>query len=475
MAGTGISLGAVLGLSSTAQAAPQTFVVDTNSDTNLTACLTNTAADCSLRGALNDAAANDNLSDVDQITFGSNVTGTITLAGTRLPTIDEPLNVTGPGAGSLTISANDMSQVFFVRPTNPGADVTIAGLTIADGRATTIGGAGLYSYQADLSLQSVAITGNDAVNGPDCGGAFIGGGTFTLSSSTIAGNTNTGVVNAAGAGLCDDLNSQTTIRNSTISGNTATGTSGVYGAGLYITGGFGTISDSTIYGNTGTAPTGVGGGMDIAATSGISIRDTTVSNNQLLGGSVAASGGGVNSGFNSVDPDLNNTIVANNTVPGTGNGPDLFTNNDTLSVVFSLIENPAGGSTSNPIPGSNLTGVDPQLGPLASNGGPTQTMLPALASPVVDRGGSTVAVPYDQRGPGFPRIVDIPSIADSPLEPNSMPGVDMGAVEVPAPATTPPGGGGNPTPAPPVTKKKKCKKKAKKRSAAAAKKCKKKK
>ena len=39
------------------------------------------------------------------------------------------------------------------------------------------------------------------------------------------------------------------------------------------------------------------------------------------------------------------------------------------------------------MPGSNLLGVDPQLGPLGDNGGPTQTMAIAATSPAVNKGG----------------------------------------------------------------------------------------
>ena len=61
----------------------------------------------------------------------------------------------------------------------------------------------------------------------------------------------------------------------------------------------------------------------------------------------------------------------------------------------------------------NLTGVDPRLGPLADNGGPTQTMLPAAGSPVINAGTSN-ALATDQRG--APRT--------------SGGGTDIGAVEL---------------------------------------------
>jgi hypothetical protein len=52
-----------------------------------------------------------------------------------------------------------------------------------------------------------------------------------------------------------------------------------------------------------------------------------------------------------------------------------------------------------------ILGVDPQLGPLADNGGPTQTMLPAATSPVIGKGAAKVSKPpkTDQRGK--PRVI----------------------------------------------------------------------
>ncbi len=77
------------------------------------------------------------------------------------------------------------------------------------------------------------------------------------------------------------------------------------------------------------------------------------------------------------------------------------------------------GTTS--IAGSPRT-ADPLLGPLQSNGGPTQTMAPAVGSPAIDAGGGCPAT--DQRG--------------QPRPDNGETACDIGAYEV----QDPPGGGG---------------------------------
>src|SRR5205823_15034975 len=55
----------------------------------------------------------------------------------------------------------------------------------------------------------------------------------------------------------------------------------------------------------------------------------------------------------------------------------------------------------------NLVGVDPRLGPLANNGGPTQTMALLPGSPALNAGSNALipaGVTTDQRGSGFARV-----------------------------------------------------------------------
>jgi len=67
---------------------------------------------------------------------------------------------------------------------------------------------------------------------------------------------------------------------------------------------------------------------------------------------------------------------------------------------------------------TSMTNVDPRLGPLADNGGPTLTMALLPGSPAIDAGASWAAPPTDQRG--FPR----------PIGPTT----DLGAFEYGSPA-----------------------------------------
>jgi hypothetical protein len=91
-----------------------------------------------------------------------------------------------------------------------------------------------------------------------------------------------------------------------------------------------------------------------------------------------------------------NTVVADNTAPG---DPDL--NGLLTSQGHNLIGNPAGGSG---FVLSDLANVNPLLGPLQDNGGPTQTMALLPGSPALDAGNSRINTSAtDQRG--LPRVV----------------------------------------------------------------------
>jgi hypothetical protein len=80
---------------------------------------------------------------------------------------------------------------------------------------------------------------------------------------------------------------------------------------------------------------------------------------------------------------------------------------------------------------SNITGVDPQLLPLANNGGPTQTHKLATTSPAIDAGSNSKGLLSDQRGGGFVRTFNDPGV------PNAADGTDIGAFELQPPPVPP--------------------------------------
>jgi len=99
----------------------------------------------------------------------------------------------------------------------------------------------------------------------------------------------------------------------------------------------------------------------------------------------------------------------------------IWSDTHTFNISHSLILNTSGmsanGSTGIPTNGvnGNIVGLDPNLGPLQNNGGPTQTHALLPGSPAINAGNNALApTPIDQRGQ--PRISDLI--------------VDMGAYEL---------------------------------------------
>jgi predicted outer membrane repeat protein len=444
--GAGATVGATLLMAGTAQA--DTFTVDSLADPS-------DPGHTTLHDALTQAHTTPQPSD--KVVFASGLSGSINLT-TNLPYINYSLEIDGPGASQLAIDGQHARGIFHaVGLANPG--LQISGLTLRNGNnvADTRGGAIFLAGGSPARVSDTVLTGNTAQKG---GAIYSLNGSLDIQRSTFTANTLAGT---ASSGAIHSLGTAVTISDSLINGN-----SGVQGAGIHIEGSatFGSllIQRSTVSGNTATG--GCCGAIYSYTTQTTQILDSTISGNTVMvgpiggiysvgplsiigstisGNSAAGAGGGIFASTTS-EPTLQDTIVAGNSA-GTV-GPDVFNG---VSAAFSLIGNPSGATINATIAGSNLTNVDPQLQPLAANGGPTPTMAPASTSPAIDKG-AAFGLATDQRG--LPRPFDVPSIANSAGA--GADGSDMGAVEYQAPAAP----------------KKKCKKKHKKhkRSAQSAKK-----
>jgi hypothetical protein len=297
----------------------------------------------SLRAAV---GASNATPGADVITF-LKTNGTVTLTGGQL-NITDSLTINGPGANKLTVSGNNASRVFSVAA---GATVSLVGMTIAEG-ARVSAGAGILNG-GSLTLRSCTVTGNQLIFDAQGGGGISSSGVLQIFDSTIANN---GGGNACGAG----------IRNL----------------------GTAAIVNSTLAGNVTT----VGGGIANFGT--MTIQSSTVSGNS------ANQGGGI---YNDLVANLTmgNTILAGNTVRGTSTFSDLY--GSLASTGYNLIGDTQGGSG---FAATDLLNVDPKLGKLQNNGGPTQTMALLSGSPAINAGDqdTTGLSAYDQRGVGYARV-----------------------------------------------------------------------
>jgi fibronectin-binding autotransporter adhesin len=224
------------------------------------------------------------------------------------------------------------------------------------GKNMTIDGAGNF----------VTISGNNAVRVFSVNtGVTAALSNLTIENGNAGGGNGGGILNPSGAAL--------TVTNSTF-----TGCFSYLGGGIYNEGAL-TVANSTFSGNTTTD----GGGICSNAPGTLNVTNSTFSGNRATweGGSI----------FNTGAFTYANCILANSTVDS--GGVECWTNVVPVSA-NNLIED-----------GSCVAAIiaDPNLGPLANNGGYTQTMALLPGSPAIDAGSDAVcgASPVggkDQRG-----------------------------------------------------------------------------
>lgn len=244
-----------------------------------------------------------------------------------------------------------------------------------------------------VSAPSVTLYRSQVYNNFAHSGAGVAATAVTATYSLIHGNeaSNTGAGIYMGSG---DL----MLNKSTVSANETANTQGrssIQGVGgIHATGlGRHTIVDSTISGNEGYTSSAAFFDGDV------SIYNSTIAFNvedEFDEFATACTGAGA---LNARVVHLESTIVANNTCL-TGPGYDI---GGSLSAFTIVGENNLIGRARIPVPPDTIS-ADPQLAPLAENGGPTRTHLLLSGSVAIDRGSNLLGRAYDQRGPGFPRV-----------------------------------------------------------------------
>jgi hypothetical protein len=388
----------------------------------------------SLRAAIAAAASGD------VIQFDPALRGQVILLASQI-NITKELTIDGPGADKITISGGNRTRILFVT-----APLTLSGVTLHNGfgsgaallvsraRARVIGctftdnaapngtGGAIYNPGSSLDLSNCTFSGNTAA-GFGLGGAFYGssGVTVTMTDCIFAANSahdggaifadsplallrciftgnsipTDGIAGAVfneyptlitesiftgnstgdgGEGGALYLDGDGIIRDSLISGNAVGSTKGfeAQGAGIW---NFGTlrIENSTIANNTsGTQSQGAGIYNDGLLT----LDNSTVSGNSA---GVSSMGAGVfNEEGDGASVAAANTIIARNSAPA---GPDIF--GPFISRGYNVIGNTSGNSGATD---TDFINIDPLLGPLQDNGGPTATMALLPRSVAIDHG-----------------------------------------------------------------------------------------
>ena len=350
----------------------------------ITVTNTNDSGAGSLRQAILDAAPGSTI-DFDPTVFAT--PQTITLTSGQL-VIDKNLAIQGPGASILSVSGNNASRVFSI---SSGVTATLGGMTITDG--SDAGGynggyGGGISNVGTLTVTECIISENSAGSfayfGDGLGGGIFNDGTLAVSNSTILGNSTAGDNGYDGHSLGGGIynSGSLIVVESIISGNGVGGLGdGILGGGGIYNSGTATVLNSTISENTvGFGDSNLGGGIynDLGT---LTISDSTIFSNTAEGGPFTlVEGGGI--AANAPIDTLRNTIVAGNT------GGDIY--GIIVTASHNLIGDAASaGGIQNGVNG-NIVGVNPMLGPLQDNGGPTMTHALLAGSPAINTGDNCV-------------------------------------------------------------------------------------
>lgn len=330
--------------------------------------------------------------------------------------------------------------------------VSLSGGAISDNTAQS-GGGGVSQEFGALSVQSTSIRGNTGSSG---GGVYVRYGDSVISDVVIASNR---AISGSGGGLRARNLDTLTLTNSRIEGNTASGDGG--GADLYANhvdveeatitdnsagvrgGGIDgyirnlVISRSNVVGNTAGSS---GGGLNLygrfAGTNEVTgstiagnradtaggvfvsgFGDTWLTNATISGNSAAQSAGGLalgrgdllvehvtfvgnqaGIGARTVAFDVNSGAVTlrNSIIAGGFGAAGIeceIANGGFDANVANIIEDGSCGAGA-----VGLIAQDPELGPLALNGGPTRSHSPLESSPAINQGDAASCTATDQRG-----------------------------------------------------------------------------
>ena len=279
------------------------------------------------------------------------------------------------------------------------SDVQIVGLgsnlLSIDGHSTAFNVTDGYSI-----ISQILVTGGKGI-------AVATEATLLVDQVIVSNNTNNGIYN----------NGRLTITNSMLLNNSAysrgggiynfgtlkainctfSGNSANYGGGIYNSGGKMAIANCTFSGNSALQ----GGGIYT------SYGKLTITNCTLSVNSAFFSGGGIYIFGSSTATTLNNTTIAGNmAMPGS----DIYHFSGTLTGSNNLIGSGFGQTSfvngvNGNIVGTTENPIDPLLGPLQDNGGPTLTHALLPYSPLIDAGSDEAAIDLlglplgtDQRG-----------------------------------------------------------------------------
>ncbi len=372
--------------------------------TNNTATRGGGIADVGGETTIQNSQISDNISSQDGGGLSVGSGGTLTLQNSEVRG-----NQAGDQGGGIYMSANTQLNTTSTTIANnqatsdgggianngSGSTATINTTRISSNTSDEDGG-GIYTARDSQTTVTNSAINNNAAQ--DNGGGFYVRNTSRLSLDATTVDSNS--AGRDGGGIATREQGQVIITSSTLSNNIA----GDDGGGLDLDSGTAaadTLSNLTLSGNQADA----GAGLSIGSSVAVTVENATIANNQASGsnGGVSNLAGGTLS--------LQNSIVADNRAPINPDAGGVIN-----SLGYNLVRDQ--GSSSGYVSTDLPNGADPNLGPLADNGGPTATHLIQLGSAAIDAGPLTSPLATDQRGESrlVGSAVDIGAIELGPQE-----------------------------------------------------------
>ncbi|MCE5267526.1 MAG: Ig-like domain-containing protein [Planctomycetaceae bacterium] len=373
--------------------------------------------------------------------------------------VADGLTIVGPDASTTIIDAAGLGDrvIHLLTGTytmDPNA-LELRGVTVTGGLASGTGsgfalqdyGGGLLNdYWTKVTISDCIFRNNTApriTTGAytgyyGIGGAICNGGSLTILDSLFDGNF---ASNAGGAIYVGTGGAKILIRNTTFSQNSAAQGGAVYNHEIM------TIESSTFSGNHRLSGTnGAGGAINNNGGGQLTLNNCTLTGNvsgsgggimnyetlhvysSTIVGNVADRGGGLYSSGSTQT--FENTVISNNSGPS--GGPDVY--GAATSLGHNLIGDTTGSNGFGAV--GDLLNVDPMLGPLADNGGATQTCALLPGSPAIDAAKTVSSPATDQRGVLRPQgaAADIGAFEAAPVANDDAYTVDEdGTLNIPSP------------------------------------------
>ncbi|MEL7332242.1 MAG: calcium-binding protein [Cyanobacteria bacterium J06560_2] len=303
--------------------------------------------------------------------------------------VDSGVTAYAYGGGEIKITrstiSGDNSDLLAYNEYRGGAgDITVQDSLIEGASVSAIGGKAI--------IKDSIVSGRTGTNVGD-GDTLVYGYSVNVQRSTITNGESFGI-GASGA---------VKLTDSTVANNKA---GGVNLSSTFYSGSLSLTADNSTIASNGNTRSEAGGivvnSTDYYLDSVIRLKNTTIT------GNVGSTAGGVLIKSPTPDEFATTSVRIANTIIAGNKGPDIVADKIN-SLGYNLIGNSDGTTGFNrqgDLTGSKNNPLDPKLGTLQNNGGPTLTQKPLSGSPAINAGNPKTNSPkFDQRGSGFNRVI----------------------------------------------------------------------